>query len=72
MRRGYNEKTQKPIYYGYVADMEAKYGDGRSNRTLIAELSGKERASERILYKEVAHIVSSLHNQWALPQFSCY
>ena len=28
-----------------------KYGDGRSNRTLVAELSGKERASERLFYK---------------------
>src|SRR5437588_5286026 len=58
------KKTQKPVYYGYVADMEAKYGDGRSNRTLIAELSGKERASERGLYKAVARIVSSLYEQW--------
>jgi hypothetical protein len=58
------KKTQKPVYYGYVADMEAKYGDGKSNRTLIAELSGKERTSERLLYKEVARIVSSLHSQW--------
>ncbi len=58
------KKAQKPVYYGYVADMEAKYGDGKSNRTLIAELSGKERASERLLYKEVARIVSSLHDQW--------
>jgi hypothetical protein len=58
------KKTQKPVYYGYVADMEAKYGDGKSNRTLIAELSDKERTSERLLYKEVARIVSSLHNQW--------
>ena len=58
------KKTQKPVYYGYVADMEAKYGDGRSNRTLIEELSGKERASERLLYKEVARIVSSLYHRW--------
>src|SRR6202035_2943318 len=57
-------KTQKPVYYGYVADMEAKYGDGKRNRTLIEELSSKERASERLLYKEVARIVSSLHDQW--------
>jgi hypothetical protein len=58
------KKTQKPVYYGYVADMEAKYGDGKSNRTLIAELSGKERMSERLLYKEIARIVSSLYEQW--------
>ena len=51
-------KAKKHVYYDYVADMEAKYGDGRSNRTLVAELSGKERASERLLYKAVARIVS--------------
>lgn len=56
--------TKKDVYYDYVADMEAKYGDGRSNRTLIAELSGKERSSERGLYKAVARIVSSLYDQW--------
>jgi len=44
-------KAKKHVYYDYVADMEAKYGDGRSNRTLVAELSGKERASERLFYK---------------------
>ena len=58
------KKTQKPVYYGYVADMEAKYGDGRSNRTLVVELSGKERMSERLLYKAVARIVSSLYERW--------
>src|SRR5437588_9717364 len=58
------KKTQKPVHYGYVADMEAKYGDGRSNRTLVAELSGKERASERLLYKAVARIVSTLYDRW--------
>ncbi len=58
------KKAQKHVYYDYVADMEAKYGDGRSNRTLVAELSGKERASERLLYKAVARIVSSLYDQW--------
>ena len=58
-------KAKKHVFYDYVADMEAKYGDGRSNRTLIAELSGKERTSERLLYKEVARIVSSLYyDQW--------
>src|SRR5207248_3702077 len=57
-------KAQKHVYYDYVADMEAKYGDGRSNRTLVSELSGKERASERLLYKAVARIVSSLYDQW--------
>jgi hypothetical protein len=61
---------QKPIYYGYVADMEAKYSDGKSNRALIAELSGKERTSERLLYKEVAHIVSSLHHQWDREKYA--
>ena len=25
-------KAQKHVFYDYVADMEAKYGDGRSNR----------------------------------------
>jgi hypothetical protein len=53
-------KAKKPVYYGYVADMEATYGDGRSNRTLVAELSGKERASERLLYKAVARMVSCI------------
>jgi hypothetical protein len=57
-------KKRKPIFYSFVDDMEAKYGDGRSNRTLIEECSGKERTSERLLYKEVARIVSSLYNQW--------
>jgi hypothetical protein len=57
-------KAKKHVYYDYVADMEAKYGDGRSNRTLVAELSGKERASERLLYKAVARIVSSLYDRW--------
>ena len=59
------KKTQKHVFYDYVADMEAKYGDGRSNRTLVEEQSGKERASERLLYKEVARIVSSLYyEEW--------
>ena len=57
-------KAKKHVYYDYVADMEAKYGDGKSNRTLVSELSGKERASERLLYKAVARIVSSLYDQW--------
>jgi hypothetical protein len=57
-------KAKKHVYYDYVADMEAKYSDGRSNRTLVAELSGKERASERLLYKAVARIVSSLYDRW--------
>ena len=26
-------KAKKHVYYDYVADMEAKDGDGRSNRT---------------------------------------
>jgi hypothetical protein len=56
--------AKKHVYYSYVDDMEAKYGDGRSNRTLIAELSGKEQASERQLYKAVAGVVSSLYDQW--------
>jgi len=58
------KKTQKSVYSGYVADMEAKYSDGRSNRTLIEERSGKERTSERSFYKEVARVVLSLYNQW--------
>src|SRR3989475_13086463 len=56
-------KAKKHVYYDYIADMEAKYNDGRSNRTLVAELSGKERASERLLYKAVARIVSSLYDR---------
>src|SRR5437588_10592563 len=57
-------KAKKHVYYDYIADMEAKYNDGRSNRTLVAELSGKERASERLLYKAVARIVTSLYDRW--------
>lgn len=57
-------KAKKHVYYDYIADMEATYGDGRSNRTLVAELSGKERASERLLYKAVARIVTSLYDRW--------
>jgi hypothetical protein len=48
----------------YVAEVEAHYGDFKSNRTLVAELVSKERAQERLLYKEVARIVSALWEQW--------
>jgi len=56
-------KRPRPIDE-YVAEIEARYGDFKSNRTLVAELVDKERAQERILYKEIARIVFALHEQW--------
>ena len=48
----------------YVAEVEAQFGDFKSNRTLVAELVDKERASERELYKAVARVVARLYEQW--------
>src|SRR5689334_1793632 len=56
-------KSPRPID-DYVAEVETRYGGFKSNRTLVAELASKERAQERILYKEVARIVSTLYEQW--------
>jgi hypothetical protein len=56
-------KRPRPIDE-YVAEVEARYGGFKSNRTLVAELVNKERTQERLLYKEVARIFSTLHEQW--------
>lgn len=57
------QKEQRPIDE-YVAEIEAKYGGAKSNRTLIAELSGTERVSERGVYKEGERLVVPLLEQW--------
>jgi hypothetical protein len=48
----------------YVAEIEASFGGIKSNRTLGAELSNKERANERARYRETARIVATLFEQW--------
>lgn len=56
-------KAPRPIDE-YVAEIEASFGGIKSNRTLVAELSGKERANERALYREIARLVAALFAQW--------
>lgn len=58
------QKEQRPIDE-YVAEIEAKYGGAKSNRTLIAELSGTERVSERGVYKEGERLVVPLWSSGA-------
>jgi hypothetical protein len=60
---GHMSKPLRPIDE-YVAAVEARYGGKKSNRTIVAELARKERASERALYKEAAHITAALFEQW--------
>jgi exonuclease V gamma subunit len=55
-------KASRPIDE-YVAEIEASFGGIKSNRTLVAELSGKERANERALYRELARVVAALFEQ---------
>src|SRR5438552_1607087 len=56
-------KRSRPIDI-YVAAIEAQYGNFKSNRTLVAELAGKEREQERVFYKEIARVVSALREKW--------
>src|SRR5690242_13134553 len=65
--KGHMSKPLRPIDE-YVAAVEARYGGKKSNRTIVAELARKERASERTLYKEVARITAGLFEQWDREQ----
>lgn len=56
-------KSRRPID-DYVTEVETRYEGFKSNRTVVAELVNKERAQERMLYKEVARILFTLYEQW--------